>query len=173
MSKYNYTSSDAWTWSQAIHTDVPEIVQLSDDIDTLDIAGILSKNPTRLTYHLHQAILDQSYGLNQHLVMIARDKISAKLMAWAWITRGKFSPYADEEMAVAELCSIDSQLPARTKIKLAHQTLEHWIHWCKLSKIPVLCSTTIRENQTSFMRLHEQLGFLVRGSFAYKRIENV
>jgi hypothetical protein len=58
----------------------------------------------------------------------------------------------------------------RDRVKLSKQSLEQWIGWCMLHNIPVLSSTSIREDQAAFMRLHDQLGFKRHGSFAYKRI---
>jgi hypothetical protein len=72
-------------------------------------------------------------------------------------------------MAVAEFAHVDLELPLRTRMTLTAQTLEIWIAWCELNNIPVLCSTTIRQDQTGFMRLHDQFGFLRRGSFAYRK----
>jgi hypothetical protein len=170
MNKYTHTEMDSWTWSRATNADVPDIVKLvdtnySDEIDKI----IFTKNPTRLHYHLHQAILDQTYNLNTHSIAVARDT-NNKLIAWSWIARNKYTVYADQEMAVAEFAHVDLTLSTRIRIRLLAQIIEQWVCWAELHKIPVLCSTTIRTDQTVFMRLHEQFGFVCRGSTAYKKI---
>ena len=171
MGKYTHSIADSWSWSLAMPQDVPDIVRLVDTNYSQEIEDVIfTKNPTRLHYHLHRAIVDQVYGLNTQNISIARDKDSQKLLAWAWIERGKYTVYSDEEMAVAEFAHVDLELPLRTRMTLTAQTLEIWISWCELNNIPVLCSTTIREDQTGFMRLHDQFGFVRRGSFAYRKI---
>jgi len=168
MGKYTHSNQDPWSWVRPTHQDVPAIVELSDRTDSQDIVGILTKNPTRLHYHLHQSILETAYGFNKQLVSIARQ--DDQIIAWSWLTRDKFSPYADEEMAIAEICTVAPELPVKSKIKLIAQTLDIWSAWCLLNGIPVLTSNTIRAEQSAFMRLHEQAGFTIRGSFAYRRI---
>lgn len=171
MGKYTHSTADSWSWSRAIHTDVEDILNLVDQNYSEEILGVFTPNRTRMGYHLHTTILAQSYNLNQDNISIARDSITNKLLAWSWITRGKFQVYADEEMAVAEFAHVALELPLRTRMTLTAQTIEIWIAWCELNNIPVLCSTTIREDQTGFMRLHDQFGFKRRGSFAYRRCD--
>ena len=170
LEKLQHTDKDPWTWDRAIHTDIPGIVNLSDAIDSLEIDSILTKNPTKLTLELHHAVLDQSNGLSKQNVNLARNRETKRLMAWSWIQRGKHMPWANEEMAVAEMFSLDQSLPTLTKMRLTAQAIQFWILWAEVNDIPVLLSTSIRPHQQAFMRLHEEFGFEVRGSFAYKRI---
>ncbi|HET8687326.1 MAG TPA: hypothetical protein VFM18_11780 [Methanosarcina sp.] len=172
MENYTYSPLDRWVWSKATSQDVPEIVDLSythykDEFENI----IFKSNMTKMHYHLHQACLDQIYGLGNNLILIARNKDTNKLMAWNWIQTGKKTIYSDDEMAIAEFIHVDLTLPKRDKIALVHQSLEQWIVWCTANRIPVICSTSIRPVQSGFMKIHERLGFFVRGSYAYKRIE--
>ena len=73
-------------------------------------------------------------------------------------------------MAVGEFIHLDLNLTVRRRITLVAQVLEQWISWAEINQIPVLCSTSIREEQEAFMRLHDQYGFQRTGSFAYRRI---
>jgi len=159
----------AWTWNRAIHTDVEDIMNIMQDFYSPEIDGIFTPSRTRMGYHLHKAILDQSYGVNEHCIGVARDH-TGQLIAWHWVTRGKHLPYANEEMAVGEFIHVDLTQRPRDRVQLCIQSLEQWIGWCMLHNIPVLSSTSIREDQAAFMRLHDQLGFKRHGSFAYKRI---
>lgn len=168
--KLQHSSNDDWNWVKAGHQDVEEIIQMAEQQYGPDVQKVLTTSPTRMAYHLHRAILDQTYIPHQELISVARHKFSNKLLAWAWITRGKFMPYADEEVAVAEFSHTDLALPLRTRMRLVGQTFDQWILWCELHQIPVLCSTSIRDDQKGFMKLHENYGFLIQGSFAYRRI---
>ena len=155
-------------WRRATAADVPGIVALADHFYSAEVEGrIFTKSPTRLHYHLQQAILTQTYMPDQNCVLVAgNDTISA----WSWLERGSFTPYSDDEMAVAEFLHIDLTLPARLRIDLIRTCLDLWRVFCVESQIPVLVSTTIRDDQQAFMRLHERAGFTVRGSVAYLRI---
>jgi YD repeat-containing protein len=156
-------------WTRAIHTDVEDIMNMMQSFYRPEIAGIFTPSRTRMGYHLHQAILDQSYNPDHQFIGVARDA-AGQLVAWNWVARGKYLPYANEEMAVGEFIHVDLNLPARTRMRLCLESLEAWIAWCYAYNITVLCSTSIREDQAGFMRLHDRLGFKRHGSFAYKRI---
>jgi hypothetical protein len=170
MSKYNISPTDAWTWTKATHTDVEDILDLVAANYQIEIDNILVPNRPRMCYHLHKSILQQTFEQHQVLITIARDKITNKLLSWAWLERGKYTVYAFEEMASAEIAHVDLTLSPRTKVKLVAQILEQWIAWCEAWQIPILTSSSIRADQTAFMRLHEQFGFEVRGSIAYRKI---
>jgi hypothetical protein len=165
-----HNKTDDWTWQRAQHSDVEDIVAMAESHYQLEIEHILTPNPTRLGFHLHKAILEQTYSLASEFVTVARSKQDNRLIAWSWLERGKYTPYANEEMAVAEFVHTELTLPARTRIRLVAQTLESWICWCEINHIPVLCSTSIRTDQAGFMRLHDLYDFTVKGSFAYKKI---
>jgi len=171
MDKYNISPDDAWTWSRAGHEDVEGILDLVAQNYQDEINGVLVPNRPRMAYHLHRAILQQIFEEYQVLVTVAKDKTTNAIIAWAWLERGKYTVYASEEMATAEFAHVELTLSLRKKVKLVAQILEQWIEWCRVLKIPVLTSSSIRDDQTAFMRLHEQFGFLVRGSIAYKKIE--
>jgi len=170
MDKYKISPNDTWTWSKAGHLDVEDILDLVAANYELELDAILVPNRPRMAYHLHKSILQQIFEQHQVLITQARDKTTNKLLAWAWLERGKYTVYAVEELATAEFIHVDLTATARQRITLIAQVLEQWIEWCKVWHIPVLTSSSIRDDQRAFMRLHEQFGFLVRGSIAYKRI---
>lgn len=170
MERYLPSERDHWHWRPAQAQDVPDIVRLVDTNYSGEIEDVIfTKNPTRLHYSLHRAILEMTYIPTQQLINVARDTTTGELIAWAWVERGKYTVYSDEEMACAEFAHVDLSLPLRTRMTLTAQIIMSWIVWCQLNQIPVLTSTTIREEQAGFMRLHDQFGFVRRGSFAYRR----
>lgn len=167
--KLSYKSTDAWTWSRATPADVESMVALANTLYAVEITNFMTKNPTRYAYNLHRAILDQTFNPDQCLLSVAKN-LNNELLAYGWLERGKYTPYANEEMAVAEILHIDLALPIRTRLRLIGQMFDQWIIWCEVNKIPVLCSTSIRSSQEAFMRLHEAYGFVCNGSFAYRSI---
>jgi len=167
-----YNQDDSWVWLRAQHEDVESIVAIAQQYYQQDIDSILTPNPTRLAYHLHRAIVNQTFHGDQEFVTVAKDKTSGRILAWAWLERGKYTPYANEEMAVAEFLHTQLDLPLRTRIRLSGQIFDSWIYWCQANAIPVLCSTSIRDDQKGFMRLHDVYDFKRKGSFAYLRTTN-
>ena len=170
MDKYKVSAADTWLWSVARHEDVEDILDLVAENYESEIDGILTANRPRMAYHLHRGILEQTFEPQKQLITIARDKTTQRLIAWAWLERGKYTVYAPEEMAVAEFLHVALDQTPRTKVTLCAQALLQWIDACERCAIPVLCSTTIREDQQAFIKLHQRMGFKIRGSFAYKRI---
>lgn len=166
-----HTLNDSWSWTRATHADVPEIVAMAENQFKQEVSSTFTTNQTKLTYHLHQAVLKQTFMQDQEFISVARHKKTNNLLSWNWVARGKFLPYADEEMAVAEFLHLDLHLPIKERVRLIGQTFDQWIAWCELSKVPVLCSTSIRTEQESFMRLHQAYGFATKGSFAYRRCD--
>jgi hypothetical protein len=167
----SYQDTDNWIWSKAVQNDSLDILNLVEQQYQREIEQILIPNRTKMTYHLQKAILEQTYKPNVELLSVAREKGTRRLLAWGWVTRGKYTPYSNDEMAVAEFVHTEQSLPLRTRLKLTGQTFDQWIAWCHLHGVPVLCSTSIRDDQSGFMRLHDYYGFSRKGSFAYLRIE--
>jgi hypothetical protein len=45
-----------------------------------------------------------------------------------------------------------------------------WEGFAKLAGVPIVCSTTMRNDQGAFLKLHSKNGYDVRGSYAYKKL---
>jgi hypothetical protein len=45
-----------------------------------------------------------------------------------------------------------------------------WENFAMFCQVPIICSTTMRKEQDSFLKLHAKNGYDVRGSYAYKKI---
>lgn len=157
-------------WRPAEFSDIAEMVQLSQRCYQAEVDNLLTPDPARLTARLAHAIIDRNYNPATEVIQISRDP-QGQLIAWSWMGRGVGVDYAAEECAEAHVIHIDLNLSARTRIKLINSLLDLWIEWCQILAIPILVSTTIRQDWQAFMRLHERRGFDVRGSHAFKRIE--
>jgi len=168
--KYLPKATDTWTWQLASYADVPELVALAVAEYQKEIVGLLEPSPEAFRYNLTQAINEQQYHLSREQVIVARNKATGALMAYAWCKRGHYTPYSTEEMAEAAIAHVDLALPIRTRITILAQMLHQWILWCHICGIKVLVSSSIRQEQTAFLRLHEQFGFRLVGLLAMKRI---
>jgi hypothetical protein len=176
--KYAHTDKDTWTWYLAYLNDSNEIERLIEEqyeseVDPMFISDYLQTlDKPRTRMEVESAMIRQRHSLETDQVIVAKDKTTNKLLAWAWVGRGRYSHFSKKEMAEAKFAHIDLNLPLRTRIKLTYQIIHHWILWCHLHRIPILVSTSMRAEYEGFMKIHKTLGFLVRGSIAWKRIDN-
>ena len=173
--KYNpnyiyYEDLSDWTWRVALHHDVKDIVNMCDAHFKQEMDMIFTPDRPYYTWQVDLAITNQIHNYARELLIVARDKKSNKLLAYAWLQRGSRTPYSQDELAEARMAHVDLDLSPRTRIKLLAQMLQHWVRWCQVCEIPVLVSSTIRREQGAFLKLHEQIGFTIRGSIAYLRV---
>jgi len=171
LEKYLPSERDSWAWRHADLHDVPEIVDMAESMFQPEITEVFTPDRRKLTKHLAQAIIAQTYNNLEQQIIVARDKTTDSLVAWAWLGRGGYTMYAPEEFAEAHFAHIDLSLSTRTRVTVMAQILQQWRLWCIMAGTPVLVSTSIREDQAGFMNLHKSAGFLVRGSFAYLKVE--
>ena len=161
---------DTWTWRLAQLDDVDDIVSLAQQFYQKEIAQILTPTPRLFAFNLRRAIINQTHDLALEQVIVAVDQVSLEIVAWAWCQRGIYMPYAPEECAEAAFAHVRLDRTARERVRMTAQIIQQWILWCQFWHIPVLVSSSIRHEQTAFMRLHEQFGFSRVGSLAYIRI---
>ena len=171
--KYLPSERDTWHWSLArTEDDITDIVKMAKGFYETEVSDIFTTDPAILRHNVDMAVTDQRYRLNHQQITIARDKETGKLVAWAWLDRGHYAPYAAEEMADARFAHVDLELPERSRITLCAQIIQQWILWCNINQIPVLISSSIRSEQEAFLKLHERFGFKRNGSVCYYKTEN-
>lgn len=170
IEKFQPTENDSWVWLLAQHTDIDQIIDLAKAHFEQELMTVFTSSEDLYRLNLTQAIAKQQYNLALEQVLVARLKTADAVLAYAWISRGSTLPYALEEYSEAKVLHIDQNMSRRSRIALTIQAITHWLRWTKACNIPVIVSSTIRSDQETFMRIHEQLGFLRRGSIAYKRL---
>lgn len=168
--QFSPSDRDSWEWKAATGKDIPDIVIMAEQLFQSEIDSVFTPDRMFYAYNLELAIVGQKYNKASALLIVARHKETKTLMAYGWLGRGSYTQYSRDEMAEAKFAHCDLALPSRTRITILAQLLEIWEAWCMLNKIPVLVSTTIRAEQTTFLKLHERRNFVIRGSIAYKRI---
>ena len=170
--KYLPSQRDTWHWTLArTEDDINDIVLMAKGFYEREVNDIFTTNTAILRKNVDIAVTEQRYTLNRQQIIIARDTTNGKLLAWSWLKRGHYTVYAPEEMADAMFLHIDLELPERTRITLCAQMIQQWILWCHLNNIPVLISSSIRQEQEAFLKLHERFGFKRNGSVCYYRTE--
>jgi len=164
------SSRDTWHWQLATLNDRDDILSLVVDHFQREIESVFTPDPALFLRNLSQGILNQEYNTLSEQIVVARDNTTDQLVAWAWIVRGVHLTYAPEELADARFAHVDLALSTRTRIRLLAQILQQWELWARCGMVPVISSSTVRQDQTAFLRLHQQAGYTIRGSITYKRL---
>ena len=168
--KYQPSLNDAWTWDLAQYSDVEDMYQMAKQHFEGEMDTIFTINDAGYKYALDISTSHQRHNLAYEQLLVCRDKTTNKLLAYSWLGRGHRTPYSNDEMAEARMAHTDLTLTGRQRIHILVQMISYWETWTLACDIPVLVSTSIRKDQTAFLRLHEHLGFVVRGGICYKRI---
>jgi hypothetical protein len=165
-----HNDSDAWRWRPATGADVADCVALAEQHFESEITPFQTPSTLHYSRNLTLAVVNQFFSPQEHLLMVARHVADQELMAYTWAERNHRAWWSEDEIAQVNVSHCHMQIPARTRLKLISQQIDLWETWAQAGGIPVVCSTTMREDQAGFLRLHEQHGFVVRGSFAYLRV---
>ena len=162
--------SDTWIWECATMSDVEDITDMVREHFKQEVDAVFNTDEPLFKKNLSVGIFEQAYNPLREQIIVARNKVSGALMAWAWIVRGVYTVYSGDEIADARFAHCDLQLSPRVRVTLMAQILQQWELWCRCGMIPILSSSTVRSDQGAFLRLHKQAGFSIRGSITYKRI---
>jgi len=173
MLEFKINESTPWAWAWAEHINVPQIVELAQSNFQQEMDHIFHIDPDYYAWQVDRAVTNQSHNLAAEQILIAVDKFNGQLLCYAWIGRGSHIPFSQDEVAEAKMLHLDLALGVRQRMVLCAQAISHWQTWAEACDIPVLISSSIRGEQRGFMRLHEKMGFTVRGSIAYKRLKDL
>jgi len=168
--KLQPTLDDPWTWDYAQYADIEDIYSMAKTHFEREMDTLFTMNHPGYKYALDIATSHQRHNLSHEQLLVCRDKTNNKLLAYSWLGRGHRTPYSNDEMAEARMAHTDLTLTGTKRIHILVQMIWYWETWAQACGIPVLVSTSIREDQKTFLKLHERLGFTVRGGIAYKRI---
>ena len=168
--KYQPQPDDAWSWNYASFYDIEDMYDMAKTHFEREMDTIFTINDAGYKYALDISTSHQRHNLALEQLLVCRDKTTNKLLAYSWIGRGHRTPYSNDEMCEARMLHTDLNLSPMKRIHICVQAINYWITWGIACSVPVLVSTSIREDQTTFLRLHERLDFIVRGGICYKRI---
>ena len=158
-----------YTWRPATGLDVPHIVQMAVDHYQTEIDTIFKPDPVAYSRNITFAVVNQFYCPTNELLSVAVDSEN-NIVAYTWAKTGEYSPWSDDEMVIVKMAHLSLNLSTRDRIKLITDMLRLWEAFATLAQVPIICSTTMRRDQSSFLKLHERHGYDVRGSYAYKKI---
>jgi hypothetical protein len=159
-----------WTWEPTTGLDIQAIVNMAVDHFQTEIDTVFRPDTVAYARNLTQATVAQFYNPGAELLKVAKERETGRILAYTWAIRGEKTAWSDDEMICVRMAHVDLSLPTRQRLRLVTGMVVLWETWAKECSVPVICSTTMRRDQTGFLELHRKLGYDVRGSYAYKRL---
>jgi hypothetical protein len=158
-----------WQWQRATGADVPDIVAMAQTHFECEIDQIFRPDPIVYERNLMRAIVEQFYVPGSEFVWLARSDRLGRLLGYVWAHRSQ-APWSDDAMCAVRMVHVDLDLTPRDRVRMIREMIMTWELWCVENHIPVICSSTMRGDQQAFLKIHQRMGYDVRGSFAYKRL---
>lgn len=158
-----------FNWTPATSDDIQSIIEISKTHFTNEIDTIFTPDVFAGARNLTLAIVNQHYLPLTELLSVCKDD-TGKLIAYTWAVSNQTLPWSDDNMVNVKIAHVDLTLPAKLRIKLVLSMFTLWENFARLANCPIVCSSTIRNDQDAFLKLHEKHGYTVRGSFAFKRL---
>jgi hypothetical protein len=154
-------------WRPATLGDMDAIIQLSANNFLSDVDQLFVVDPVACARNLTQAIVVQHYQPLHEMVSVAEDN-QHNISAWTWARSLDVAPWSDQRMVMARMAAIDLALPPRQRVQLVRDMLALWEGFAQFAGVKIICSSSMRQDYSAFMRVHAQAGYVVRGSNAYK-----
>lgn len=161
-----------YTWSPATGVDVASIVEMAVSHFQTEIDTIFNPQPVTYSRNITLAVVNQFYNPLSTLLSVAKDD-TGKLIGYTWATNTETAAWSDDKMVIVRMAHVDLQLSPKIRIQLLKDMFRLWESFAKYGQVPVICSTTMRRDQSGFLKLHAKDGYDIRGSYAYKKINLV
>jgi hypothetical protein len=161
----------AYHWRPAAGHDVPAIVTMAEQHFQKEIDDIFTPEPNVYSRNITHAIVDQFFLPPKELIAVCYHDDTHDLLAYTWAQGDHRAPWSDDLMVFVKMSHIDLRLSSALKIRLVTDMIKLWEQFARLGSVSIVCSSTMRRDQSAFMRIHAKLGYDVRGSFAYKRLD--
>jgi hypothetical protein len=134
-----------------------------------EIDDIFQPDPVAYARNITHAVVTQFYQPHAQLFLVAYND-QDQLVAYTW-AQPETAPWSDNVMATVQMAHVSMSLSVRDRIRLVQQMIGFWETWAVESGIPIVCSVTMRRDTSGFLRIHQQMGYDVRGSIAYKKLK--
>lgn len=158
-----------YTWRPADGQDIDTIVNLSNTQLQEEVDGIFKIDLNVCKHNCTLSMVNQYFNPLFELFSVAVDEDN-NIIAYTVATTSETSLWSTEKLVTVKIAHVNSDLPNRTKIKLLSDMLTLWETFANLTNASVIVSNTMRKNQDVFLKMHEKRDYLIRGSFAYKRL---
>jgi len=158
-----------YQWRRAAGTDVTAIMDLTREHFRSEATAVWSIDEQWFGRCLTVDIVNQFFNPGLALVAVAESD-QGQLLAYVWAERGVKTVWSTEEMVAIKIVHIDLALSARIRLQLTTEMMDLWELWTESIGVPVICSSTMRADQSAFLRLHQRRGYDCRGSICYLRL---
>ena len=158
-----------YIWRAATGSDIIAIVDLANDYFKNEINNIFTIDTLAGSRNVSIAIVNQFYNPNSELLYVAVDNTN-KIIAYVWAKSNQRAVWSDEPMVVINMAHASMDLSSRFRIRLIQDMIKLWELFAVQAGNPIICSTTMRDDQSAFLKIHQKAGYDVRGSYAYKRL---
>ena len=158
-----------YTWRPANGNDTESIVQIAQEFFQNEIDNIFNPEPITYSRNITLAIVNQFFSPTTELVAVATDSDN-NIVAYTWAKSNERSPWSDDEMIIIKMAHVKLNVSTRDRVNLIKDMLQLWEKFATLANVSIICSTTMRKDQNTFLKLHERQGYDVRGSYAYKKL---
>jgi hypothetical protein len=158
-----------YQWRRAAGTDVTPIMDLTREHFRREATGVWSIDEQWFARSVTVDIVNQFFNPGSAMVAVAETD-QGRLLAYVWAERGQRTVWSSEEMVAIKIVHLDLTLSARIRLQLLGEMMDLWELWAESITVPVICSSTMRGEQTAFLRLHQRRGYDCRGSICYLRL---
>jgi len=159
----------SYSWTPATGEDFTAIAHLAKTHFIPEVDQIFVPSDFAISKNITYAIINQTYSPLSELLSICKDT-NGNILAYTWVVANQTVAWSLDRMTCIKMAHVDLTLPPRLRVKIISDMMILWEEYAKLVNDVIVCSTTMRHDQTAFLKLHEKRGYSVRGSFAYKRL---
>ena len=158
-----------YNWRPATGNDVAAIVNMAQTHFQQEIDLIYTPDPVAYSRNITLAVVNQFYLPTTELLSVAYSD-SGQLLAYTWARANERAAWSDDRMIVIRMAHLALDLSPRIRVGLINDMMTLWENFAVFADTPIICSTTMRNDQQTFLKMHKRNGYDVRGSYAYKRL---
>jgi hypothetical protein len=156
-----------YIWTPATLDVVPAIVNLSYTNHRDELNELFTVDPIIYERLIAHAVIDQYYTPDKELLVTAG---TDRLLGYTWAKVSTSNSWSSNVMLVAQMAQVDLTLPIRQRLRLLNDIFDIWDAYAQAHDVEVICSNSIIATQTAFLELHRRRGYVVKGSYAYKKV---
>ena len=160
-----------YNWNLASGVDVADIVAMAQTHFQFEIDNIFTPEPITYARNLAHCVINQFYQPGTQLLTVCRHGNTNKLLAYNWAAGNERACWSDDYMINVRMVHVDLSLSNRVRITLIKDMMYQWERFASVNGNRIICSTTMRGDQSGFLELHRRNGYTIRGSYAYKKLE--
>jgi hypothetical protein len=158
-----------YTWTPATGLDIQSMLDITIDNLQQDIGDISVVSRNSYARNLSLAVVNSFFAPNEELLYVCKDD-NNQLLGYTWADVAIVMPWSDDHYVSVKMVQLNVQSSPRLRIQLIKDMMQIWENFAKQANVSIICSSTMRENQSPFLKLHLKNGYIVRGSLAYKKL---